>query len=320
MTTPDDELLVAKIPADVEMPDKLIAGLTARQVLILGGTGLLAAWMYLLAQDHLPLPMIAAVVFPMVAIGCALALGRRDGLSLDRLVIAGLHHLRLRKALVAAPEGVAPLPAWCKLRGRMPGPLDLPVRAIREDGVLELADGGTAMLVRAGTVSFTLRTPAEQAALVAMFGRWLNSLDAPVQILVQARSADLGGLIDRLEDSAPQLAHPALEQAALEHAGYLRELNTSRDLLIRHVLLVLREQPEAKPVRRSRARDVTANLLARRADNAVRSLSAIGINAEVLHARACIEILSSALSPGEARPPGLASPHDTITAAEADDR
>jgi hypothetical protein len=315
--THSTEQYAVRIPADIELPDKVLAGLNVRQVLILGGTGLIAASVYMLTEGHLPLPVIAAAVFPLVAIGCSLALGRRDGVSLDRLVLAAVDYLRRRKTLVAAPEGIMVSPAWCKVRGRLPGPLGLPVRAVREDGVMELADGGIAVLVQAGTVSFALRTAAEQGALVAFFGRWLNSLDASVQILVQARSADLGELIDGVAEKASQLPHTALEQAALEHVTYLEDLNASRDLLTRRVLVVIRDNntatgPAALRARAS-AKDVRAAVVTRRAAEAVRSLGAVGINAELLDAAACTEALADALSPGEARPTGLANPDESIT-------
>ena len=84
------ERLVARIPADVEMPDKILANLTVRQVAILAGTGLLAAWVYLIAGTRLPVPLLAAIVLPVIACGCVLALGRRDGLGLDRLAVHAL--------------------------------------------------------------------------------------------------------------------------------------------------------------------------------------------------------------------------------------
>jgi len=91
------------------------------------------------------------------------------------------------------------------------------------------------------TVNFALRTPAEQEGLVAGFGRYLHSLTAPVQILIRAQRLDLTGQIAELRDRAGGLPHPALEQAALEHADYLAQLAEHSDLLRRQVLLVLRE-------------------------------------------------------------------------------
>ena len=112
---------------------------------------------------------------------------------------------------------------------------------------------GKALVCRASAVTFSLRSPGEQEALVAAFGRWLNSLSAPVQVLVRAEPVDLGPAIAQLLEAAPGLPHPALESAARGHARFLADLAASHDLLRRDVLVVLREPagpmpPEGSPV------------------------------------------------------------------------
>ena len=77
------------------------------------------------------------------------------------------------------------------------------------------------MICRASAVTFSLRTPAEQEALVAGFARFLNSLGEPVEILVRAEPVDLTAAIDALLDAAPGMPHPALEAAARRHARFL---------------------------------------------------------------------------------------------------
>ncbi|GGT43865.1 PrgI family mobile element protein [Nonomuraea spiralis] len=312
------ERLVAKIPADVEMPDKLFANLTVRQVAILAATGVLAAWVYLMAGDRLPVPVLVAIVLPVVACGCALALGRRDGLSLDRLILHAFAYLRRDRKLVTTEEGVFPPPAWCRVRGRLPGALRLPVRAIREDGVMELAEGGTAAVVRAGTVAFGLRTGEEQAALVGVFAGWLNSLDAPVQILLQARPVDLSDLADVIDGAAERLADPALEQAARQHAEFLTELSTTRDLLTRDVLIVVRHQDAEQPPRwmRKSRRDSSAAIVTRRAEETVRFLLGLGVHASVMGADDARDVLVRSLSPRRPEPVGTARPDEPITLGE----
>jgi len=56
-------------------------------------------------------------------------------------------------------------------------------------------DRGLAVIATCSTVNFALRTPGEQEALVAGFGRYLHSLTAPVQILVRTERLDLSGQI-----------------------------------------------------------------------------------------------------------------------------
>jgi hypothetical protein len=90
-------------------------------------------------------------------------------------------------------------------------------------------------------VAFGLRSPSEQNALVAGFGRWLNSLDGPTQIHVRAQRVDLSVLADRIDAHAERLPHPALARAAHGHAGFLDRLSAERELLHRQVTVVLRD-------------------------------------------------------------------------------
>ncbi|MFG2249140.1 PrgI family protein [Spirillospora sp. NPDC048823] len=310
----DHEPLSARIPADVEQPDKIMYGLTARQLVVLAATAVTSASVFVAVSPLLPVAVTAGLCFPLMTAGCAMALGRRDGMGLDRYVLAALSHLRRRRTLVAAPEPVPRAPAWCRVRGELPGALRFPVRAVRQDGVMDLGGEGTAALVRAGTISFGLRTAAEQAALVGFFGRWLNSLEAPVQILIQARPVDLSDLATRVAESAPDLPHSALRQAAEDHAAYLDELGDSRTLLVREVLVVVRDQPAPGTGRRGRTRQASAAVVTRRAVEAVRTLTGFGVTAEVLDADACVRVLSDAFSPGSQRPAPPADLDQPVTA------
>ncbi|MBW8487290.1 PrgI family protein [Actinomadura parmotrematis] len=331
-----DEPLSVRIPADVDRPDKIVYGLTARQLVVLAVTGLAVMALYSTIGPVVPLPVLAALLLPIVTAGAVLAFSRRDGMPLDRFALAALVHARLPKTRVPAGEQVLPPPAWCQMRGELPAPLRLPVRAVRQDGVMDLDDGGTAAMVQAGTLSFGLRSSAEQAALVAAFGRWLNSLETPVQIVVQARAADLTGLAEHVTACAPDLPDPALEQAAHDHAAYLHQVSDSYDLLTRRVLIVIRDtgtRTRAAPswmpsrfasgavpwtrARASRAaRRAGAALVHRRAAEAVRALHAIGVTARVLDADACAAVLAESLAPGEAPLAATAAPGEVITRME----
>ncbi|MFF4779001.1 PrgI family protein [Microtetraspora fusca] len=312
----DAEPLIARIPADIARPDKIAYGLTARQLAILAVTGGIAASTYYAFRQLVPVVVIAAVALPLVALGSALALGRRDGLPLDRFALAAVLFLRSPKKVVAAPDGIASPPVWCRLRGQLPGPLSLPVRAVRSDGALELADGGTAVLVETSTLSFHLRTADEQASLVGAFGRWLNSLDACAQILLRARPVDLAGLVEALERRAEHLSHPALARAAAEHAAFLSQLNRSRDLLVRQVLIVIRDMHPPRG-RRSIARDASAAVVLRRAAETQRALAALGLTANVLDADEASRVLTECLDPGGWHPTRAALPDELITGLEA---
>src|SRR6266702_3309193 len=137
---------------------------------------------------------MAAVAIPVAAAAFAVAVVRRDGLTLDRLAYAAIaQRLRPRRLV---PGSVPALPrfvprALAAAARPLPAPLALPVTGIGDDGVAHLAGDGHAVIIACSTVSFALATAAEQEAMVTAFARVLNSLTHPVQIVASAQRVDL---------------------------------------------------------------------------------------------------------------------------------
>lgn len=277
-----------RLPADVELEDKLAFGLSARQLSVLAITALLAYTLYTLAAPALPLPLAAAVTVPVVLAGTLLALGRRDGLSGDRFALAAARHLARPRRRLLAPEGIpAPLPGG----PRRPGvaPLDLPVRAVRQSGVVELGDGSFCLLLRAASSSFALKSEEEQAALVEAFGRFLNGTAEPVEICVRSEPVELAERAEALEHAADELAEPALAAAARDHARFLRELPAGGGLRRRELLLLL--------VTRAREHDAARTALERRAGEATELLRSAGVELHLLDGEQAAVLLARAFDP-----------------------
>lgn len=340
-----------RIPADVDREDTVLANLTARQLLILAVTGTVLYGIWSLSRSFIPAAVFLLGALPVAGAAAFLALGRRDGLSMDRLFLAALRQRTSPRLQITAPEGTAPAPAWLASRitaGRentadhaSVGTTSLPVSKVGETGVIDLGTDGVAVVAVCGTVNFALRTPTEQEALVAAFGRYLHSLTAPVQVLVRAERLDLSAQIAELHAQAPGLPHPALENAAREHADYLAELGRTSVLLRRQVLLVLREPlhsatptdglggasplavlVQLRAARRSgpltdAVRRAADNRLARRLSEAAELLGPTGITVTPLDAAQATAVLAAACNPDSLLPPSpeLARPGDVITAA-----
>ena len=188
----------------------------------------------------------------------------------------------------------------------MAAPLELPVVGVSQEGVLDLAADGAAVLCRASGLVFSLRTEAEQDALVHGFARLLHSIAAPVQVLVRAVPVDLAGMITAVEQAAGGLPHPALEAAAREHVGFLSELAARRDVLGREILVVFRE-PTAGPG--------TAEMLGRHAEQAASLLAGAGVTLRRLDGEQAMDALAQSMRPGP-RPRlagGLSAPDQVIT-------
>jgi PrgI family protein len=290
----------ARVPADVERKDTILFGFTFRQLVILTVTGLLiyTAWTAL-ATTVPPLEFLIGAI-PVAGAAFVIAVGRRDGIPFDVWLLHALRYRRAPHRLAPTAGPVTPAPAWVSTTaGRgdklpLPAPLRLPAQGITADGLVDLGPDGSTALVSASTVAFGLRTPGEQNGLVAGFGRWLNSLDAPVQILVRAERIDLTTLADRIHDLAPGLPHPALEQAALSHVAFLDDLAAQRELLHRQVTIAVRD---------TRGAGHTLH----RASEAVRALAACEVTASVLDSADAAATLAGCLDPTGPPPPvGLA--------------
>lgn len=345
--------LPVRIPADFDREDRVIGSLTARQVLILAITGIVLYGTYTMTRAFVPLAVFLIVAIPIGAVASFLALGQRDGITLDRLALAALRQRMSPQHRVTAPEGIRPAPEWLTNQVNIgtkrkesagaavwPAALRLPAEAVTDTGVIDLGKDGVAVVAVCSTINFGLRTPGEQESLVASFGRYLHSLTAPVQVLIRAERLDLSGQIAELREQAAGLPHRALEQAAREHAEYLDQLGRATELLRRQVLLVLREplltsgptdglggvSPLAALSARRRAakqagqvddatRRAAEARLVRRLAEAVELLSPSGITVTPLDAGKATAVLAAACNPDSLIPPnaGLAASDEVIT-------
>ncbi|WP_208024587.1 PrgI family protein [Amycolatopsis pithecellobii] len=299
MRSDEDVPISARVPADVEKPDKIVFGLTARQAGILGVTGLLLWGLYQSAHSHISPVVFAVVAIPIAGLAFAVVTVRRDGLTLDAWLLAALKQrcspTRLVPADSVGGDTVPDAPAWIAANaGPLPAPLRLPAEAISPEGAIDLGpQHGTAHAAACSTVNFGLRTAGEQNALIGGFSRWLHSLSGPVQIVVRAQRLDLEPYLETLADEAGGLPHPALEQACLGHVDFLRELSASRDLLRRHVTVVVRQPATARHGRDTSA----AQTVARRAQEAVRALRGCEVVVAPLDGAHAHAVLGAAADP-----------------------
>jgi hypothetical protein len=228
------------VPADVDLADKVLWGLTIRQVALLApvALGLLAVWRVLLG--HVPILALLIATAPIAAVALALALVRVDGVGLDRLAWAALRGRRGR--VVPGEAEPTAVVAASRLTGRAVRAgraMRSPVRGVSADGVIEVGPHGFAVALDVGFVNFTLRSPSEQASLVAAFARLLNSVDCHLQVIVSARPVDLSGYLAALGARCAALESGPLAEAGHAHREWMGRLTTGRSLLRREITVVV---------------------------------------------------------------------------------
>jgi hypothetical protein len=229
-----------------------------------------------------------AAAAPLALAGSLLALGRFESLPADRVALAALRHLRSPRRRVLAPHGL-PAPLRSLRASHALAPLELPVRAIRRSGLIELEGSSFCLLLRASGTGFVLRSEEEQAALVEAFGRFLNALAEPIEIIVRSEPVDLAPVLARLQEQAATQPLPALAEAARSHVRFLAELATRKGVRRREILLVL--------VTRARDQQAAQSELERRAGEAQDLLRAAGVELHQLAGEPTAALLARALDP-----------------------
>jgi hypothetical protein len=271
------------IPADIGAPDRIAFGLNFRQLATVGAVAGVGWLTYAGLGPVLP-PLVWAVAAVLAAgVTAFVVLSRRDGLPLDVWLRHGAALLRLPATQVPGrPRPGRPL-ADTAAPVKVPATLRGPAVTVAADGTLRV-DGVARRVIACGTTDVGLRTGVEQTGLVAGFGRWLNALTGPAQIVVTARRHDLTAHADAVDTGAALLPGGALREAAHDHATFLRRLDAEREPLRRQVLAVVPAGPAA--------------------DAAVRGLAALGVAADPLDGPAVTAALAAAVDPYQPPLPG----------------
>lgn len=283
-----------KIPADIDQPDRIFAGLTLRQLAILSLDVLVIWVLYKAVGERISLNLFAPLAGVVAAPGLVVAMTRPDGLPFEKFMVAGVRAMFSPRHRVMAPEGVVDLPSWARGYHTTPvRPIELPLRKVSDEGWIDLGEEGVVMTCRVIPVNFGLRSETEQQRLVEAFGQFLNSLDSPFQILIRSERADLRPRIAQLKERARYLPSPALEQAAVAHARFLDALASRHDVLSRRHYLCIKE---------SNTPDAPSRLI-RRLEEASSLLRGMGVRLELLNGRDSTELLQRAADPDVQRPP-----------------
>ena len=224
-----------KVPSDIDVADRILWGLTARQLVILGAT-CLCCWSLYLSFARVPY-VVAPIAGVIAAAGIGIAFARPDGLMAEQWLLAGLRHLFTPRRRVLAPEGLPAVPRWAK--GREPiAAIEIPLQSVNRAGILSLGGGTFSLVCRASALNLSLRSDAERQGLIEGLSRFLNSIEQSLSFVVRSERTDVRSHIDRIERDSGALPHPALERAARSYADYLQSLAERRDVLRREVYVV----------------------------------------------------------------------------------
>lgn len=114
----------------------------------------------------------------------------------------------------------------------------LPIEDI-VDNLVVLKDGSCAIVLRLSSVNFDLLSEREQAALVYAYGGILNSLNFPIQIVVNSTTKDVSSYVARLKEAEQSQQNQLLKIRINSYRKFIEEIVKKNDVLSKTFYVVI---------------------------------------------------------------------------------
>ena len=118
----------------------------------------------------------------------------------------------------------------------------LQIAEIRDD-VLVMKDGSLRAVLLVSSINFALKSEDEQNAIVSAYVSFLNSLDSPLQILIQSRKLDLEEYLTYLKDIEKKQTNDLLKMQMAEYIQYISELVDLGNIMTKRFYVVVPFEP-----------------------------------------------------------------------------
>jgi len=120
--------------------------------------------------------------------------------------------------------------------------LFVPIAEIK-DNVVVLKNGGLRAVLQTSSVNFNLKSEEEQNSIIYAYQNFLNSLDFPIQIVIQSRKLDIDKYIENVKEAAQRHENPLLKQQTMAYAEYIQKLVEYADIMEKDFYVIVPYDP-----------------------------------------------------------------------------
>ncbi len=114
----------------------------------------------------------------------------------------------------------------------------VPVQEVR-DGVVILKDGTMCMVVLVSSINLSLKNYDEQRATLMQFQGFLNTLDFPIQIVVQSRRYDIRPYILTLQNRLKEQTEQLLQVQTREYIQFIESFTEQVNIMRKSFFVVV---------------------------------------------------------------------------------
>ena len=107
------------------------------------------------------------------------------------------------------------------------------------ENMVLLKNGSLRAVIEVSAINFELRSEGEQVAILQNFQRFLNSIDFPLQIVVNSRKLDIEDYLKLIEKSTESLTSELLKIQAAEYSKFVKELSDLSNIMDKSFYIVV---------------------------------------------------------------------------------
>ena len=191
----------------------------------------------------------------------------------------------------------------------------VPVQEVR-DGIVVLKDGTLATVVLVSSINLSLKSYEEQRATLLQFQSFLNTLDFPIQIVIQSRRYDIRPYIITLENRLKEQTEQLLQVQTREYIEFIQSFTDRVNIMRKSFFVVIPYVPAILTQQKGVAKLLTIfnkkqntdtisdfeeerTQLEERISVVEQGLSRVGLRLIQLGTQEVIELLYKTFNPGE---------------------
>lgn len=114
----------------------------------------------------------------------------------------------------------------------------VPVKEVR-DGIMVLKDGSLSAIVMVSSINLSLKNYDEQRATLMQFQNFLNTIDFPIQIMIQSRLYDVRPYILTLQDRLRAQTEPLLQVQTREYIQFIQTFTEQVNIMRKAFFVVI---------------------------------------------------------------------------------
>jgi hypothetical protein len=170
-----------------------------------------------------------------------------------------------------------------------------------------LKDGTVSVILRIGTMNFSLLAEQEQDAIIYTYGALLNSLNFPIQINIQSQTKDATKYLRLLDEQTEKASSANKANLIRKYRNFVSQLIRERNVLEKKFFMIIPASPgemgfiapknvlpgqtefDIKSVEKTVLLEKSANILEPRRDHLISQCNRLGLYAEQLSTQEIIQ-------------------------------